>query len=187
MDLRKDIDIKLLQKKLTRRGLAKLGTNMIFSGLTAAKLAAQSPPEVVRPEGVHIQTGPGWKNTADRAFGNGPMDETSKKIVRYVSGLSRNDLSPSCIHALNRTMLDTMACLISGFESDSARICARLARSTRHQLKCTVLGYDLTTSPEMAAFANGSMIRFADFNDLGPGGHNSDIISALLAVGEALH
>src|ERR1039458_7562895 len=31
------------------------------------------------------QTGPGWKNSANRAFGNGPMDETTREIVEYVS------------------------------------------------------------------------------------------------------
>jgi 2-methylcitrate dehydratase len=119
--------------------------------------------------------------------GNGPMDGTTAQIVRYVRGFSERDISSAAMHALNRTMLDSIACLISGFESEPARISARLARATQHELKCTVLGYGVTTSPEMATFTNGSMLRYADFNDLGPGGHNSDIIAGILAIGEALH
>ncbi len=50
-------------------------------------------------------------------------------------------------------------------------------------------GSDLRTTPETAAFANGVMLRFLDISDtyLGKGGgHPSDVISAVLAVGESI-
>ena len=58
---------------------------------------------------------------------------------------------------------------------------------TAGPLKSTVLGYGIATTPELAAFANGCLIRHTDFNDNAAGGHNSDLISGALAVGEALH
>jgi len=130
------------------------------------------------------RTGPGWKNHANRPFGNGPMDETTRAIVSYVSAFSEAQLTDSLSDAVCFTMLDTMAALIAGFESEPARICARMARSTRSDLKSTVLGYGITTSPELAAFANGCMIRHTDFNDIP---HNSDIVSGIFAIGEAVH
>jgi 2-methylcitrate dehydratase len=129
----------------------------------------------------------GWKNNAGRASGNGPIDETTRKIVQYVTSFSEANLNDSLRESLNLTMVDSMASLIAGFESEPARICARLARIMRSDLKCTMLGYGITTSPEMAAFGNGCMLRHADYNDLGPGGHVSDIISGILAIGEAVH
>src|SRR5262249_20691040 len=89
------------------------------------------------------------------------------------------------------TMLDSISALIAGFEEEPIRICARLAAdvpvAANAPLKATVMGYGITTSPELATFANSAMIRMEDYNDHGPGGHNSDVIPAALAVGEALH
>ncbi len=135
-----------------------------------------------RYAGVKMETGPGWENNSNRAFGNGPMDDTSRLIVEYVSSFSESSIDDAWANAFSNTMIDTVASLISGFESDSARVCARLARSTQSDLKSTVLGYGITTSPELAAYANTTMIRFTDFND-----HFSDMMGGVLAIGEALH
>ena len=133
------------------------------------------------------ETGAGWKNDANRASGNGPMDATSRQLVEYVSSFSETILTDSLVDSLGDTMVDAMAALIAGFESEPARICARMARSTQSDLKSTVLGYGITTSPELAAYANSSMLRHADFNDDAPGAHVSTIIPGILAIGEALH
>jgi 2-methylcitrate dehydratase len=130
------------------------------------------------------QTGPGWKYTANRSSGNGPVDETTREIVEYVSSFSESHLTDSLVDAVCFTMLDSLAALIAGFESESARVCARLARTTRSDFKSTVLGYGITTTPDIAAFANGCMVRHTDFNDIP---HNSDIVSGIFAIGEAVH
>ena len=60
-------------------------------------------------------------------------------------------------------------------------------------LTCTVLGYGISTTPELAAFANSALVRAMDFNDTGgargtgQAGHPSDLITAALAIGEAIH
>jgi 2-methylcitrate dehydratase len=85
-------------------------------------------------------------------------------------------------------MVDTVAALVSGFESEPCRVAAKLARlSPAGSLKSTVMGYGIETTPELATFANGCLIRYTDFNDNAAGGHNSDLISGALAIGEALH
>ena len=61
------------------------------------------------------------------------------------------------------------------------------AQVSPRKLGCTVLGYGVTTSLELGAFANSAMGRHTDFNDLGPGGHTSDNIPAGLAAAEAMH
>ena len=159
----------------------KMGAGAAMTAWNARALSAQGAP------GTAVVTHSGWKNDAGRASGNGPMDDTTRQIIRYVSSFSEANLTDSLVDALGDTMLDAVSCFIAGFESEPARICARMARTTQSTLQSTVLGYGLTTSPELAAFANGCMLRHADFNDLGPGGHVSDILSGLLAVGEAFH
>jgi 2-methylcitrate dehydratase len=165
-----------------RRNFMKLGAGAAMTVLNAAKGPAQSP--AVPPDAI---TRTGWQNDAHRASGNGPIDNTTRQIVKYVASFSASNLTPALVDAVGDTMLDSMASLIAGFESEPVRICARMSRTIRSDLKCTVLGYGITTSPEMAAFTNGCMLRHADYNDLGPGGHVSDIISGILAVGEAFH
>ena len=174
--------------------LMKLGAAVVATALGAPALGAQrggagrgSADAADRPMGVRPHTEAGWINDANRGSGNGPMDETTRQIVKYVSGFSDSVLTDAVVHTVNRTMVDTMSCLISGFESEPARICARLARMYRCDLKSTVMGYGIATSPDLATFANGSMARYADFNDIGPGNHTSDNIAGVLAIGEALH
>ena len=185
----------------SRREALKAGAGIIVGALSADRALAQSAgPEAAPAErtppvnradawdhqekyyGVTMQTGPGYKNDSKRAFGNGPMDATSRQLVEYTDKFSESNLTPALIDAFHNTMVDTIASLISGFESDPARICARLARTTQSTLKSTVLGYGITTSPELAAYANSSMIRHTDFND-----HTSDMMGGILAIGEALH
>src|SRR5262245_14594587 len=186
-----------MKRSLARRDLLKLGAGVMLTATAADRAESQetagsspSPPSgtALPPGELRPHTGPGYRNDYGRLGGNGPMDDTTRKIVSFVRQFSLQDLTPSVIAAVNRTMVDTMAALVAGFEAEPCRIGARLAKlSPPGALKSTVLGYGIATTPELAAFANGCLIRYTDFNDNAAGGHNSDLISGALAVGEALH
>ena len=175
---------------LGRRRLMRLGAGLALTTLAGRPAFTQTPargstraPGTPRPH-----TGPYYTNHYNRLGANGPMDDTTRKIVRFVREFDASRLTAPVAEALNLTLLDSMACIVAGFEQEPVRIAARLARQVRPaELSCTVLGYGLTTSPELAAFANSVMVRVTDFNDNAPGGHNSDLIPAALAIGEALH
>src|SRR5579863_8631356 len=113
-----------------RRELFKLGMGAAMTMLGAETAAAQSKSPT---PGTVTRTG--WKNTAGRASGNGPMDDTTRQIVQYVSSFSEANLTPALVEALGNTMVDSIAALIAGFESEPARICARMARTIRSDLK----------------------------------------------------
>jgi len=132
--------------------------------------------------GYTTSTGPGWVNNSGRAAGNGPMDECSRRIVEFVSSYSEANLTDSLVETINYLMVDTLGSLYGGFESDPARIGARLAETMPGP--CTVMGYGVKTTYEMAAFCNGLMIRHTDFNCVP---HNNEMFGGILAVGEALH
>ena len=110
------------------------------------------------------------------------MDDTTRQLVSYVHSFSESSLTDRLIQAFDNTMLDSIAALITGLDSEPARICLRMARSTQSDLKSTVLDYGVTTTTELAAYANTSMVRHTDFND-----HASDMMPGVLAIGEALH
>ena len=185
---------RCVPNKLGRRDLMKLSAGAFTTALVGQHASAQgegaapqnppvgAPPPVVdwRPH-----TGPGYQNNANRLGGNGPMDETTQKIVKFVHEYNVSDMTPSVIKAVNRTMVDSMAAIISGFEEESVRIAVRAARlSPAGSLKSTILGYGMTATPELASFVNSCMVRLVDFND---SPHHSNLIPAALAIGEAMH
>ncbi|HYL38297.1 MAG TPA: MmgE/PrpD family protein [Bryobacteraceae bacterium] len=132
--------------------------------------------------GYTVSTGPGWVNNSSRAFGNGPMDECSRRIVEFVSSYSESKLTAPLVETINYLMVDTLAAFYGGFESEPLRIIARLSETMPGP--CTVAGYGIKTTYEMASFANAAMIRHTDFNTAP---HNNEMFGGVLAVGEALH
>lgn len=183
--------------EIGRRDLMKLGAGVVAaSALTTQRAAAQRrdpssqapapSPGSAPPSGEwRPHTGAGYQNTSNRLDANGPMDDTTKKIVQYVHGFNTSDLTPSVRAALNRTMVDSLAATVAGFEEEAVRIAAKVASLTpAGRESCTVFGYGVTTTPELASFANSCMVRLVDFNDTP---HNSNLIPAALAMGETLH
>ena len=181
-------------RRLRRRDVMKIGAGFVVTALHAPGIGAQGAASRRSsiPEGaLPVLTRYGYKNDANRRDGNDHMDDSTRKVVRYVHSFSEANLTDSLVRAVNRTLVDSMACLISGFEEPPVRIAASLAAETevsdRAKFKATVLGYGITTTPELAAFANSVLVRMTDFNDHGPAGHASDLIPGVLALGEAVH
>ena len=134
--------------------------------------------------GYTTHTGAGWVNNSGRHSGNGPMDEVTRRLVEFTANFSEAKMTPSVITALNYLMPDFLACFFSGFETDPGRAAARLSQryAMSGDFKATLFGYGITTTPEMAAFANGGMGRHSDYDD-----HNSILVCSCVAMGEALH
>ena len=194
-------DLDMPKLALDRRELMKLGASTAMAAALAAPMAAAqqgasaqrssagpAPGSMRSPGEIAPFTGPGYKNTFNRLGQNGPMDDTTRKVVKFVHDFKESDVTPAAKKQFDRTMIDSLASIISGFELDETRIAARVSRlSPPGDLKCTVLGYGVETTPELGTFANGALIRETDFNDVENGPHYSTVIPAALAVGEALH
>lgn len=115
------------------------------------------------------------------------MDKTTETLARYVTSLRYEDLTPSAVHEAKRRIVDTFACAMGGYTSEPAGIARRLAGASTGTPSAHVLVDGRATSPEMAAFANATMIRYLDANDsynAAGSGHPSDMFSALLAAAE---
>jgi len=121
---------------------------------------------------------------------NFKIDKTIQNLADYVTSISYEDLTPEVVLAVKNRIVDTMGCGISCFNVEAAKIARRLAVPFDSAPNARIIGSLARTTPECAAFANVLMCRYADFNDdyqwIG-GGHVSDVISGILAAGEAFH
>jgi 2-methylcitrate dehydratase len=103
-------------------------------------------------------------------------------------GLRYEDLPPEVVRQAKRLIVDTIGCALGGYAGEPARIARDIADTVTSTHPATVFVSGQRTSPELAAFANGVMIRYLDFNDgytsTGESGHPSDSVAAVLAAAE---
>jgi 2-methylcitrate dehydratase len=115
------------------------------------------------------------------------MPTIAERIASYASSLRYEDLPDAVKHQAKRMIVDALGCAIGGYASPTADIARSFAREVTSKRPATVLCSGEQTSLELAAFANGVMIRYLDFNDGYTGkeaGHPSDSIAALLSSAE---
>jgi len=119
------------------------------------------------------------------------MDETTRFLAGVAMSPRYDRLPESVVHEARRRIVDTFACAIGSWNepvSVMARKVAERASGGPGSLS-TVWGCDWKTTAEAAAFANGTMLRFLDISDMyrvKSGGHPSDVIAPIIAVGEAM-
>lgn len=115
------------------------------------------------------------------------MPTIAETMSSWSTALHYRDLPPAVVHLAKRMIIDTIGCALGGYPSEPARIARDIAATVSANPSCAVLGSGQATSPELAAFANGVMIRYLDYNDgytSLESGHPSDSIAAVLAAAE---
>lgn len=113
----------------------------------------------------------------------------AEKLARWTHKLKYSDLTKDAIHECKRRFIDSLGTALGAYKSKPASI----ARATAAALPIknagsVVIGTNLRTTPELAAFANGAHIRYLDYNDTylsREPAHPSDNIAATLAVAQA--
>jgi 2-methylcitrate dehydratase len=109
------------------------------------------------------------------------------RLARYAVGLSADDLQDEVVACVRQRIVDSLACAVGAYGAAPVNAAIAVAGSVRAPAS-TVFGTRLRTSPDLAAFANGVMVRFLDYNDgymAREPGHPSDCIPACLALAEA--
>ena len=114
------------------------------------------------------------------------MDITLQKLTDFTHQLAYADLTPEAIHECKRRFIDSLACAIGSYNAEPCVIARAVAGKASSKKTARVFGTLHRTTPELAAFANGVMIRYLDLNDAtgSGGGHPSDAFAALLAVAD---
>ncbi len=111
----------------------------------------------------------------------------AERLARYTESLCYDDLPENVVHEVKRRILDSLGCAFGAWNAPPCRIARRIAQSVRAPGGATVWGTTWKTTPDLATFANGTLVRYLDFNDTylsREPAHPSDNIPAILAVGE---
>ena len=114
----------------------------------------------------------------------------AERLAQYAHSLRYQTLPPAVIHEVKRRVLDSIACAFGAWSAEPCRIARRMAGAVQLREGATLWGTRVRTTPDLAAFANGALVRYLDFNDTylaQEPAHPSDNIAAVLALGEAVH
>src|SRR4029434_7471749 len=115
-------------------------------------------------------------------------DRILNHLCDYALKLSYRALRQEVIQRTKQIALDTVGCALGVPDTPPAKIARAAASEITSAIPSTVLISGQKTSPDLAAFANGVMIRYLDFNDTYTGSitcHPSDLLAPVLAVVDA--
>ncbi|MEK6976774.1 MAG: MmgE/PrpD family protein [Candidatus Hydrothermarchaeota archaeon] len=114
----------------------------------------------------------------------------AERLASYATALEYDHLPGEVVHEVKRRVIDALGCALGGYDGQPCRAAREVAAGIGAEKGATILGTAKKTSPELAAFANGIMVRYLDYNDTylsKEPAHPSDNIPAALAVAEAMH
>ena len=110
------------------------------------------------------------------------------RLARYSRSFRFEDLSEPVVHEVKRRVLDSLGCALGAWNAPPCRFARQLAQRVKLVRGATLWGTGHKTSPDLATFANGGLVRYFDFNDTylaKEPAHPSDNISAVLAIAES--
>jgi len=113
------------------------------------------------------------------------MDKYTKMFANYV--VSTKSVPQESIHEAKRRILDSFGVMYAAFLEDAPKAARKYAYMFKTQDGPHLFGLPVKTIPEIAAFANGVLVRYLDFNDTYLSKeplHPSDCIPGLWAVAE---
>ena len=94
------------------------------------------------------------------------MDATTEKLVDYAINVRYESLPASTVEACKLRILDTLGCVAGGYDHPVSVAARTLAARYSMDQPATMLGSRARVAPEMAAFANGVMLRVLDLSDM---------------------
>jgi 2-methylcitrate dehydratase len=112
----------------------------------------------------------------------------ANRLGEYAANLTFDRLDSKTVHEVCRRLIDTFACALGAYDAGAPNVARAVCRRVTSEPAATYLGGAKKTLPALAAFCNGILFRYLDFNDtylsLEPA-HPSDNLAAVLAAGEA--
>ncbi len=113
----------------------------------------------------------------------------ARNMAKWAKALKYEDLPDKTVHEVKRRVIDSIATSLGAYNSHPAKVArAKAMCASDPPPSATVWGTNHHTAPDLAAFANGTMVRYLDYNDtylsLEPA-HPSDNIPAAVAVSQS--
>src|SRR5687768_13418215 len=110
------------------------------------------------------------------------------RLAEYAHQLRYEQLDARTVHEVKRRLIDSLACALGAWEAHPVQAARNICSRVQSQPAATYLGGAKKTLPALAAFCNGVLFRYLDFNDTylsKEPAHPSDNFAAVLAAGEA--
>jgi 2-methylcitrate dehydratase len=112
----------------------------------------------------------------------------AEQMAGFAVRLKFEDLPAPVVHEVKRRVIDSVGCAFGAWNAEPCVIARRVASTLSAVRGATLLGTTHRAPPDWAAFANGCLVRYLDYNDTylsKEPAHPSDNIPAALAVAEA--
>ena len=111
----------------------------------------------------------------------------AEELAKFVVASSFDDLPGQAVDQLKIRVLDALGCAIGALSGQPVKSVRKLESEFGGLPFCTLIGGG-KSSPDRAAFYNGALVRYLDFNDSflakGETCHPSDNIASVLAASE---
>lgn len=109
-------------------------------------------------------------------------------LADYATRLTFDRLDRATVHEVRRRLIDSLACASGAWKAGAPNVARRIAARTSSHPGASYLGGRSVTTPDLAAFTNGILFRYLDYNDTylsKEPAHPSDNLAAVLATAEA--
>jgi 2-methylcitrate dehydratase len=110
------------------------------------------------------------------------------KLAAYAHGLAFDDLDSLTVAEAKKRIVDALGCAIGAYEQAPIRMARKTVLGLATDGSSTLWGAASRTTPDMATFVNGFMIRYFDYNDTylsKEPAHPSDNLAPCLSVAES--
>src|SRR3989442_2710949 len=112
----------------------------------------------------------------------------AEELSQYSSSVKYSDIPENIIHESKKRIIDALGCGIGAFKVDPVKFSRRIAEKAKVKDGSTLLGTRRKSTPDMASFVNGIMVRYFDYNDTclsREPAHPSDNIGACLSLADS--
>jgi 2-methylcitrate dehydratase len=108
-------------------------------------------------------------------------------LARFVAESSFEDLSETAVSQLKIRVLDALGCAMGALDAEPIQMLYAQLMDFGGNAHCTLIGGG-KSAPDLAAFYNGALVRYLDFNDAylakGESCHPNDNVAPVLAASE---
>src|SRR5436305_13244555 len=112
----------------------------------------------------------------------------AQRFAQYATALRFEDLPAAAVHEAKRRVIDSFGCALGAYDAEPCVVARDVAGGFSAQKGALLWGTRHVAPPDWAAFANGCLVRYLDYNDTylsKEPAHPSDNIPATLAAGES--
>src|SRR5260370_8226205 len=93
------------------------------------------------------------------------MKPFADQLAVHAVGLKFEDLPAAVVREVKRRVIDSVGCALGAWNAEPCQIARRVASAFSAGRGATLLGTRHRAPPDWAAFANGCLVRYLDYND----------------------